>query len=400
VLIDIVLGRALGRGGLETVLSLVCNELQRRGHQVRLFQFQPPVHEEWLNTLPNMYYYDPVLMGYSESYQGEIPIFRQSLGYRRLLREMGVPDVVLATHTPYFSLLTRMAVAHLAEQRPPIISWIHGPVEAYGDGAPLRFADAHLAISQQVRRSLQNTLTSKAPIYYVGNPVATAGIEPVKRPESGVVLLYVGRLENAIKRVDVLLRALRAVGSFCSLVVVGDGPDREELASLAHELGIMQRVRWLGWRRDPWAAVDEASLLVLPSEYEGFGVVVLEALARGLPVIVSKSSGAAEVVQERENGWTLETGDEAALATLLSEIIKGQIPLPSPERCMKSVDPYKVDKVVTRIECALQQVRALYNPALPMLARPAWRTGSGTVQTLCEQGENYHAIESLCNCTQ
>ena len=369
MLIDIVLGHAVGRGGLERVLSLVANELKRRGHSVRLFQSRPPDYEEWLETIPSMYYYDPVAMHFEPNYEGELALFKQALGYRKLVLEMGVPDVVLATHTPYFSAMCKLALAYLDGDRPPVVSWIHGPVEAYGAGELLRYADAHLAISQGVGLSIQQAIGNDIPLFKVGNPLDFSSIERVPRPENGVEFLYIGRLDKRQKRLDVLFNALVNVSGDYRLTIIGDGPNRDVLHALATQMGLERHIRWLGWKENPWAFVEEVSALLLTSEFEGFGVVLVEALIRGIPVVSSRCAGPDEIVSG-ENGWLFEPGDTHQLAEILQKLVDRSLPLPVPELCIQSVWSYSKDVVVDRIEGALHQVRALVPSRPSFVVRP------------------------------
>ena len=100
------------------------------------------------------------------------------------------------------------------------------------------------------------------------------------------------------KGLDVALRALRALGESAALVVVGRG-DPDRYLALARELGVGDRVVWLGVRSDIERWYAAADVLVLPTRYEPFGNVHLEALASGLPVVTSRLAGGAEVVDAR-----------------------------------------------------------------------------------------------------
>lgn len=111
------------------------------------------------------------------------------------------------------------------------------------------------------------------------------------REELGVsgrkIILFVGRLVK-VKGVDVLLRAFAQLGrSDAVLVVVGDGPERQNLEKLALSLGISDRVIFTGWRDDASKLVSIADVFVLPSLSEGLPQALLEALAHGVPCIVS-----------------------------------------------------------------------------------------------------------------
>lgn len=115
------------------------------------------------------------------------------------------------------------------------------------------------------------------------------------RPPS---LCVVSRLDR-LKRVDVLLTAAAGVTHLDWRVdLVGDGPERQPLAALAHQLGIGERVHFHGWRQNPYPIMARASAVVLCSTLEGFSNTVIEAMALRVPVITSLcSSDAAHMCQ-------------------------------------------------------------------------------------------------------
>src|SRR5205814_7166410 len=90
------------------------------------------------------------------------------------------------------------------------------------------------------------------------------------------------------------------------LDIVGDGPLRAEAEALSRELGVTGAVRFLGDRDDVPAQLASAACLVLASGYEGCPLSVLEAMAAGLPVVVTRVGGIDEVVEDGVTGWIVE----------------------------------------------------------------------------------------------
>ena len=139
-------------------------------------------------------------------------------------------------------------------------------------------------------------------------------------------LLFVGRL-RVRKGVEVLLAALdllRRQGGTPTLAIVGDGEHRAALEETTARLGLAApTVRFLG-RADAArvrALLAAARGLVVPSTYEGMPLVILEAMAAGLPVVASRVSGIPEVVVDGETGWLVPPEDPEALATALAELL-------------------------------------------------------------------------------
>lgn len=118
---------------------------------------------------------------------------------------------------------------------------------------------------------------------------------------------------------EVLLRALaRVIVEFPSvrLRLVGDGPRASNLNKLAKNLGLTAHVEWAGAVENVWLHYAEASLFVMPSRTEQLGIAVLEAMAAGLPVIVSDVGGMRDLVNEKV-GQTFTPGDDEELAAAM-----------------------------------------------------------------------------------
>ncbi len=139
-------------------------------------------------------------------------------------------------------------------------------------------------------------------------------------------LLFVGLLDE-VKGVQVLLRAFARVHAAhpgARLDIVGDGPRRGEYEALASELGVAAAVRFHGaLTRDAIAPMmREADLLVLPSRTETFGIVVVEALACGLPVVATRVGALPELVDSAA-GVLVDPADPVALADGIAAALAG-----------------------------------------------------------------------------
>lgn len=146
-------------------------------------------------------------------------------------------------------------------------------------------------------------------------------------PDNATVILFCAKLQPWKRPLD-LLRAFASAGIPNSyLVYAGDGSMRGQLQREAGQLGIQNRVRFLGFVNqsalpDCYCASD---VMVLPSAYEPFGVVVNEAMLCGCPVIVSDRVGARfDLVTEGETGFVYPAGNVAVLATVLNKAIQSE----------------------------------------------------------------------------
>lgn len=256
------------------------------------------------------------------------------------------PDVAILSGS-YAMPTMQLAAATLALGRTPWLYWgeeiAHGPAPLALRATrgllrrTLRGAGGVLAIGSRARASYARAgvLTSRiADFRYYADTERFALSEAARArvraergatlglPDGACAVLYCGQL-IARKGVDTLLRAVAhtPAGPDAPVVVLaGDGPARPDLEALATSLGVGDRVRWLGFQQPEqlpgvFAAAD---LFVLPSHAEGWGVVVAEAMAAGLPVLAStRVNAAADLVRAGENGDTFVPGDDAALGELI-----------------------------------------------------------------------------------
>jgi glycosyltransferase involved in cell wall biosynthesis len=124
------------------------------------------------------------------------------------------------------------------------------------------------------------------------------------------------------KGIDVVIRAMSELSSDAVLWVVGQGPEQANLQALAQERGLGERVRFLGPKRNVEPFMQAADCFVCPSIWaEAVGLVNLEALACGLPVIASRIGGLPEMIVEKRTGFLFTSGDSAELAGHLKNLM-------------------------------------------------------------------------------
>jgi glycosyltransferase involved in cell wall biosynthesis len=138
-------------------------------------------------------------------------------------------------------------------------------------------------------------------------------------PDGAPLLLGMGRL-HASKAHDVSLRALQRLPD-AWLWIAGSGPLEAELKRLAAELGVADRVRWLGWRTDADALYRTADVCLFPSRFEPLGNVVIQAWAHGLPVVAAESVGPGALIHDGFDGRLVPVDDPEALAGAVREVL-------------------------------------------------------------------------------
>lgn len=341
---DIVLTYVEGRGGLEEVINIVSNGLIRKGHRIRIFIAYESKYLEWKNDIKEIYIY---------KLDGDLNVNNLAYGYKKIINEIGNPDIIIATHTPVMSLICNLAIRELKGNKPPIISWIHGEPKFYGSEELLNYSDAHIAISNDIGRQINKYITKASPIYYIPNPIDIKSFHKVKQNKKDLELIYIGRLKNREKRIDVLFNALKKLDRPWKLKVIGSGKDEVELKLLSKRLNIENNIAWYGWLDEPWSNIETASLLVLTSDVEGFGLVLVEALGRGIPVISSDCSGPKDIIKNDINGWIFERNNSEQLYNILSELQSGKKLLPKSEICIKSVEKFETEQVIHKFEALL-----------------------------------------------
>jgi glycosyltransferase involved in cell wall biosynthesis len=215
-------------------------------------------------------------------------------------------------------------------------------------------AHVHIAISRGLAEYLSETEGFHAEDFEIvhygiaadGPGEAYGGSEPR--------LLCIGRL-IPIKGHLVLLRALaqaRVRVPGVTLDIAGRGPLEPGLKSHVRELGLADAVRFLGFVSPVQKAIEDAAIVVVPSVGEGFGMVALEAMERGRPVIVSAVGGLPEIVAHGETGLVVPSADADALADAIVELA-GDLPRASAmgergrERALSEFTP---ERCAARIE--------------------------------------------------
>lgn len=185
------------------------------------------------------------------------------------------------------------------------------------------FARRIITVSEYDRRlALAYRVAPPEKLITVHNGMPTLGRDYLATPaQDPPRLVMVARFE-AQKDHATLLRALAELKAHLwQLDLVGDGPLMGDTRALAHQLGLDERVRFLGARRDVAALLSAAQIFLLVSNWEGFPRSILEAMRAGLPVVASNVGGVAEAVLDGETGLLVARGDAPALRRSLERLL-------------------------------------------------------------------------------
>ena len=218
-------------------------------------------------------------------------------------------------------------------------------------------ADGIVAVSAGVADDLARVAgISRDRISVIHNPIVTDELladasAPADHPwfsDGGPpVILAAGRLTKQ-KDYPTLLRAFRRARDEreLRLVILGEGEEREPLEALARELGVSGDVDFAGYVANPYAFMARASLFVLSSAWEGFGNVVVEAMACGTPVVSTDcASGPGEILEAGRYGRLVPVGDDGALAGAMLATLDDP---PQPGLLRERAEDFRADRAASR----------------------------------------------------
>ncbi len=273
-----------GFGGAERSFVDTALALAARGHTVQAICHQKFVKKGLLQNVPGLQL-ETIKAG------GELD-FITPLRIARLIRAFH-PEIV---HTQ----LKRAAwhggrAAHKAGV--PVVSKLHNYVQL----KRYRYVHTLIGTTEDQRQHALDLNWPEQRVVVIPNFSRILPAEEARSPaREPLRLLSYGRYVHK-KGFDVLLKALRKLvdtGVDATLVIGGDGPELEALSALAKKLDITDRVSLGVWINDVADALDQADIFVLPSRDEPFGIVMLEAMARGLPIVTTRTQGPQQVLSD------------------------------------------------------------------------------------------------------
>lgn len=351
----------LAYGGAETQVMLLATRLRARGWDVMVVPIMPPV--AYVEELSNVGV-QVVSLGVRRKWPDPRPLLRLV----RIVHQQ--QPLIIHSHMVHANILARLA--RLFVSVPVLICTVHSIDERGHKGSGrvrtylYRITDPLCDLTTQVSRAgleryIRIRAVPKHKIKYIPNCVDTERFSPdqevrnrmrnVLGLNNELVWLAVGRFALA-KDYPTLLRAFAQVTKTdptAFLVIAGDGLLRPAMEALSKELGISNRVRFLGIRRDIPELMNAADAYVMSSRWEGMPLVLLEAHASGLPIVATDVGGNGEIVLHGETGFLVPPGDSDALASAMLQLMK----IPDEERRRMGwkgrkhiVENFSIDRVV------------------------------------------------------
>jgi glycosyltransferase involved in cell wall biosynthesis len=351
--------KVTGIAGSEGHLIRLLPGLTTRGVDARMVVLEEPrrpvdgfceVLEEHgvpVRRIPISRHLDPLLMG----------------RLTRALRQVQ-PDLVHThlLHADLYGLVAarRAGVPHAISSRHNDDSFRHHRVIKWANGAAMRRADRVITISHALERFVREVEEidpdKVLTVHYGLEPPPSS---PDARQQARQKLGYegddtlvgvFGRLVQQ-KGIDVLLEAfpiVRECHPDARLVVVGEGSLRADLEQQAARLGLDDAVTFTGWIENGRALMPACDLVVVPSRWEGFGLVTLEAMGYSLPIVASRTSALPEIVQHDKTGLLVPPEDPRALAGAINSLLSNPIRAQSLGKAgyRRLVTDFTVDKMV------------------------------------------------------
>jgi len=342
-----------GQGGVERVVNLLAGCFLEEGVSVDLIS--PRITGEHTAQIPEGV--NVIRLRTRHTYSSLGPLCRY------LNREK--PDALLAVK--HRAIVTAVLAGRISRFRGRIVGNIHTTVSAglaHASAAKrltylwemrrfYRWADAVVGVSGGAAADIREiTGLGNEKVRAVPNPVIFPEIFEQSRqpldhpwflPGGAPVILGIGRLTRQ-KDFGTLMEAFAIVRTSrkCRLVILGDGADLDDLRSLARARGVADDVDFPGFQKNPYAYLSRASLFVLSSRWEGFGMVLVEAMALGIPVVSTDCpNGPREILEDGRYGTLVPVEDPVALAQAMARTLDAP---PAPGLLADAAGQYTVQR--------------------------------------------------------
>jgi len=331
-----------GSGIIATEIGLA---LAERGHHVHFICYDLParllppdlLRNESLTThSQRLSFHRVVIPDYPLPHLGAYPLALAS-SLAQVSAQAGLELLHLHYAVPHATsaLLARELLNDQGQQPPRVITTLHGTdiTQVGSDPAlvamtrlSLKRCDGLTAPSHFLAEMAHHALglPSSTRIAVIPNFVDTAHfVPPPQSPLPREPLLFHSSNFRPLKRLEDVIHILQEVRKQlpARLLLVGDGPERSRIEQLVQQLGLSAAVSFLGMHRDlvPW--LQRASVFLLPSSTEGFGLAALEALSCGVPVVASRVGGLPEVIHHGKTGFLFPPGDIPAMAAAATRLL-------------------------------------------------------------------------------
>jgi N-acetyl-alpha-D-glucosaminyl L-malate synthase BshA len=344
-------------GGSGVIAAELGMALAERGHEIHLFSYRAPFR---LRPMSERFQHHEITIP-------QYPLFEYpSYGMAAACKVAEVDLDLLHCHYAYPHAVSAFLAKEMSGQKLRTVTTLHGtdimlagqdPSFARATKFGLERSDAVTAVSKFLRDKTPSWFEISCPIAVIPDFVDTRRFSPSSKRDQTIV--HVSNFRPVKRTLDALrafyLVRKRVPGA--KMVFVGKGPEEAQVRELAAKMGILKHLRFVGEDPDVADHLRGAGLLLSTSEFEGFGMSVLEAMACGVPVVTTESGGTAEVVSE-SCARMAPVGDVEGLAGAAVEILRDE----SLARSMgesgrrRAEEMFDVDRVVPQYEALYKRV--------------------------------------------
>lgn len=357
-------------GGSGVVATELGKALAQKGHQIHFISYSFPVRLDVHDK--NIFYHEVRVNSY--------PLFKYP-PYESALTSKLV-DVIRFEKLDVLHLhyaIPHASAAHMAQQilkeedvHIPFITTLHGtditlvgrdpffkPIITFS----INNSDAVTTVSQSLKEDTYKYFNIKNGIEVIPNFICIKDIKfNIKRnryaAEDELILCHVSNFRK-VKRVQDVIKVFAKVRKKlkCKLILVGDGPERDNMEILCRELDTCQDTSFIGTVNNTTEILSIADLFLLPSETESFGLAALEAMAVGVPVVSTNTGGIPEVNEHNFSGMTSSVGDVEDMAKNAIHILEDKKRHQTfKENALKQAEKFDLNEVVEQYINLYKQV--------------------------------------------
>lgn len=345
--ITILTGPMAGHGGEETVISTFTNMLGNK-YKFDLCISLSIGDTDWLSKIKKNF-----LSIYTNNNNN--PIFKLHFIFNVLYHTKSRLIICL---TPRMVFIAKLA-QKLFFKKYKVVSWLQFSVSkkfSLKTAKMLKKADYHLAISTGIFDELLSLNIPECRIGLIYNPISPKR-KTILPNESKTKILYVARIQlYGQKNLNELLNALALIDKDkkWELDIYGADDSEGKIETLnsmnvIKKLKLSGHVNWCGYVDDVWEKISTADCLVLSSKFEGFGMVLCEAISYGIPVISSDCPAGPKDIVKQDNGYLYPLGDVQTLANDLSKFINRETNF-QPEEVKKSIQDMYLKNYKNKVE--------------------------------------------------
>ncbi len=350
--------------------------LSEKGHEVHFITYQQPVR---LHFHPNIYYHEVTVPTYPLF---DFPPYETALA-STMVNVIDNNDLDLL-HVHY--AIPHASAAYFARQilkkkgkDIPFITTLHGTdITLVGKDATyapvvtfsINESDAITAVSNNLREETYSSFDIEKEIHVIPNFVDISRFHQTDKehfkkmlaPNDERILVHVSNFRK-VKRVEDAIKVFARVHEVLpsKLLMIGDGPERQNAEELCRHLGVYPEVRFLGKQEQMDEILSISDLFLLPSQYESFGLAALEAMACAVPVISTNAGGIPEINIQGVTGFLSDVGDVDDMAKHAIELLSDDSRLQeAKDAAMEHARTFEKSRIIPIYEALYEQVLQTY----------------------------------------